>query len=160
MRHLALALFTSGIAALPAQSLAADLSGHWRFFERDAIAIPPRTYDHAADFILWQRADRIYGTWSESGHRLSEGCVKGTVKARTLLAELCLQDGSFGSESGAVCPKYAPSRDRFDLSGKSLVWHRYNEQARKWEKYVTLTRRNPVSKAAWPKECGADKPSS
>ncbi len=140
--------------------MAADLSGHWRYFERDAIAIPPRTYDHTADFILWQRADRIYGTWSESGHRGSEGCVKGAVKSRSLLAQLCLQDGSVGSESGAVCPTYAPPRDRFDLSGKSLVWYRYNDPARKWEKYVTLSKRNPVSKVTWPKECGADKPSS
>lgn len=158
MRHCALTLITAAIAALPGQSSAADLSGHWRFFERDAVKVAPRTVDHSADFILFQRADRIYGTWSENGHRLSEGCLKGNVKARSLLAELCLQDGSFGSESGAVCPKYAPPRDRFDLSGKSLVWHRYNEQARKWEKYLTLTKRNPVSKAAWPKECGADKP--
>lgn len=158
MRYLALALLTAGIAASPGQSLAADLSGHWRYFERDAIAIPPRTFDHLADFIFWQRGDRITGTWSQSGHRGSQGCVKGAVKIRSLLAQLCLQDGSFGSESGAVCPAYAPPRDRFDLSGKALVWHRYNDPASKWEKYITLTKRNSVSKAAGPKECGANEP--
>lgn len=158
MRDLALALLIAGVSASPGHSLAADLSGHWRYFERDASTIPPRTYDHSADFIFWQRADRIYGTWSENGHRLSEGCVKGAVKSRSVLAQLCLQDGSFGSESGAVCPTYAPPRDRFDLSGKSLVWYRYNDQARKWEKYITLTKRNPVAKGTWAKECGANEP--
>ena len=84
--------------------------------------------------------------------------MKGAVKSRSLVAQLCLQDGSFGRESGAVCPKYAPPRDRFDLSGKTLVWLRYNDQARKWEKYITLMKRNPVAKGTWAKECGAIEP--
>lgn len=158
VRYLALALVAVGIPVLPAQSLGADLSGHWRYFQRDGIAISPRTYDHSADFILWQRGDRVYGTWSESGQRASHGCLKGTVKSLSLQAQLCLHEGSFGSESGSVCPVYAPPRDRFDLSGKSLVWYRYNDPARKWEKYVTLSRRNSISNAARPKECGADAP--
>lgn len=156
VRYLALALVAVGIPALPAQSLSADFSGHWRYFQRDAIEITPRTYDHSADFVLWQRGDRVDGTWSESGHRASRGCLKGTVKSRSLQAQLCLEEGSFRSESGAVCPAYAPPRDRFDLSRKSLVWYRYHDQTRKWEKYVTLTRRNSISKATRPKECGAD----
>lgn len=160
MRYLALALLTVGITALPGQSLAADLSGHWRYFQRDAIEISPRTYDHSADFILWQRGDRVYGTWSESGHRGSQGCVKGVVKSRSMQAQMCLHDGSFGSGNGAVCPVYAPSRDRFDVSGKSLAWYRYNDQTRKWEKYITLTRRNSISKVTGRKECGADGPAS
>ena len=161
MRYLALALLTVGVTASPGQSLAADLSGHWRYFQRDAIEVSPRTYDHSADFILWQRGDRVYGTWSESGYRGSHGCVKGAVKSRSMQAQLCLEDGSFGTESGAVCPAYAPPRDRFDRSGKSLVWYRYNDQTHKWDKYVTLTKRNSVSKAAtWPKKCGADGPAS
>jgi hypothetical protein len=160
MRYLSLALLTVGITASAGQSLAADLSGHWRYFQRDAIEVSPRTYDHSADFILWQRGDRVYGTWSESGYRGSHGCVKGAVKSRSMQAQLCLEDGSFGTESGAVCPAYAPPRDRFDLSGKSLVWYRYNDQTRKWEKYVTLTRRNSISRATWPKKCGADGPAS
>ena len=158
MRYLALAVLTAGVTAQPGRSLAADLSGHWRYFQRDAIEVSPRTYDHSADFILWQRGNLVYGTWSESGYRGSQGCVKGTVKSRSMQAQLCLQDGSFGSESRAVCPAYAPPRDRFDRSGKSLVWYRYNDQTRKWEKYVTLTRRSATSKATWPEKCGADGP--
>jgi hypothetical protein len=68
---------------------------------------------------------------------------------------MCLEDGSFGSERGAVCPKYAPSTDRFERSRKTLIWYRYNDPARKWEKYVTLTKRNSLSTKPWPKECGA-----
>ncbi|MEO8186545.1 MAG: hypothetical protein ABI580_04185 [Burkholderiaceae bacterium] len=146
--------------ALPALSSAADFSGHWRYFERDAIEIAPRTYDHSADFIFWQRGDRVYGTWSESGNRGSHGCVKGIVTGRSLQAQVCLQEGSFGSEGGAVCPSYSQARDRFDLSRKSVVWYRYNEPAHKWEKYLTLAKRNSISRATWPKECGADHPAS
>lgn len=62
MRYLALALVAVGIPALPAQSLSADFSGHWRYFERDAIEITPRTYDHSADFVLWQRAPPVADT--------------------------------------------------------------------------------------------------
>jgi hypothetical protein len=160
MRYVALTLLTIGIAAWPGRSPAADFSGHWRYFQRDAIQIPPHTYDHSADFILWQRGNRVYGTWSESGHRGSLGCVKGVVKARSLEVQMCLEDGSFGSERGEICPAYAPPRDRFDLSQKSVVWYRYNEPARKWEKYLTLAKRNSISSATWPKGCGADSPSS
>ncbi len=154
MRSLACMLLILGVSALPGISWSADFSGHWRHFQRDAIQIPPRTYDHSADFILWQRGDQVYGTWSESGHRGSQGCVKGAVKSRSLHLQMCLEDGSFGSESGRVCPAYLPLRDRFDISRKSVVWYRFNEPARKWEQYVTLTKRNSVSRVSWPKECG------
>ena len=160
MRNLCLLVLALSAIALPTQSFAADFSGHWRYFERDAIEVAPQTYDHSADFILWQRGDRVYGTWSESGHLGSHGCVKGVVKGRSLQAQVCLQEGGFGSGRGQACPSYAPPRDRFDLSRKSVVWYRYNEPARKWEKYLTLVKRNPVSRASWPKECGSDIPSN
>ena len=154
MRHLSVTVLAIAAIALPAEALAADFSGHWRFFQRDAIQISPQTYDHSADFIFWQRGDRVYGTWSESGHRASHGCVKGVVKGRSVQVQMCLEEGSFGSESAAVCPNYAPSADRFDLSRKKLTWYRYNDPARKWEKHVTLTKRNSLSTKPWPKECG------
>ncbi len=157
--RLALTILTLTAVALPAPSFAADFSGHWRYFERDAIEVAPRTYDHSADFILWQRGDRVYGTWSEQGHRGSHGCVKGVVKARSLQTQMCLHQGSFGAEGGAVCPSYAAPSDRFDLARKSIIWYRYNEPARKWEKYLTLTKRNSLASTPWPKECGADAPS-
>ena len=154
MRHLSVTGLTIAAIGLPAQSLAADFSGHWRHFQRDAIQVAPATYDHSADFIFWQRGDRVYGTWSESGQRTSHGCVKGVAKGRSVLVQMCLEDGSFGSERAAVCPKYAPFTDRFDLSRKTLHWYRYSAPAGKWEKYVTLTKRNSVSSKSWPKECG------
>lgn len=160
MRSLALALLMIGTVAWPSQAAAADFSGHWRYFQRDAVQIPPLTYDHSADFILWQRGDRVYGTWSESGQRGSQGCIKGVAKARSLQVQMCLEGGSFGSERAGVCPAFAASRDRFDLARKSLVWYRYNEPASKWEKYLTLTKRNAVSSVTWPKECGTVSPSS
>ena len=159
MRHLCLTILAVAAIAVQAQSFAADFSGHWRHFERDAIEVAPRMYDHSADFIFWQRGDRVYGTWSESTHRGSQGCVKGVVKGRSLQVQLCVEEGSFGSERGKTCPAYAPARDRFDLARKSVTWYRYNEPARKWEKYLTLVKRNPISKATWPKECGPDIPS-
>jgi hypothetical protein len=155
MHQLCLTVLTIAAIALPPASLAADFSGHWRHFERDAIRIPPATYDHSADFIFWQRGDRVYGTWSESGHRESHGCVKGVAKGRLVQVQMCLQAGSFGSERAAVCPKYSPSTDRFDLSRKTLTWYRYNDAAGRWERYVTLTKRNSLSTKPWPKECGA-----
>lgn len=154
MRSLSLTVLTIA-AALPAELLAADFSGHWRHFERDAIQAPPNTYDHSADFIFWQRGDRVYGTWSESGERTSHGCVKGVAKGRSVQVQMCFEDASVGSQGAAICPKYAPANDRFDLSRKTLTWHRYNNPAGKWEKYVTLTKRNSVSTKPWPKECGA-----
>lgn len=155
MRHHCVTVLTIATLGLPLQSLAADFSGHWRHFQRDAIQIPPQSYDHSADFIFWQRGDRVYGTWSENGHRASHGCVKGVAKGRSVQVQMCMEEASFGSESAAVCPKFAPPRDRFQLSRKSLIWFRQNEAAGKWEKYVTLTKRNPVSVKPWPKECGA-----
>jgi hypothetical protein len=160
MRNLCLPVLALSAIALPAQSFAADFSGHWRHFERDAREVATRTYDHSADFIFWQTGDRVYGTWSESTHRGAQGCVKGVVKGRSLQGQMCEEDTSFGRERGEVCPAYAPPRDRFDLSRKSVVWYRYNEPARRWEKYLTLVKRNPVSRASWPKECGSDLPSS
>lgn len=155
MHLLHVTVLTLGVIALPLQSLAADFSGHWRHFQRDAIQIHPQSYDHSADFIFWQRGDRLYGTWSESGHRETHGCVKGVAKGRSVEVQMCLEAASFGSERAAVCPKYAPPSHRFDLSRKSLTWYRYNETSRKWEKYVTLTKRNAVPAKSWPKECGA-----
>ena len=110
MRYLALALLTVGITASPGQSLAADLSGHWRYFQRDAIEVSPRTYDHSADFILWQRGNRVYGTWSESGHRGSLGCVRCDKVRRVRRAEVRVLECY-----GARC--YANVNDDERLSG-------------------------------------------
>ena len=155
MHLLHVTVLTVAVIGLPLETVAADFSGHWRYFQRDAIQMPPQSYDHSADFIFWQRKDRVYGTWSESGHRESHGCVKGVAKGRSVEVQMCMEEASFGSERAAVCPRYAPPSDRFDLSRKSLIWYRYNEASRKWEKYLTLAKRNAVSTKPWPKECGA-----
>lgn len=157
MSGLLKALLPTAMLCLAASGSATNVSGQWRHSKSD----PPdasRQSTHTVDFTFWQRGDRVFGVWQDNGHRLSSGCIRGKVKGKYVAAQLCLEDGTYGSERGPVCPAYGSTLDRFQLAGDHLAWHRYNEQSRKWERYVTLQRRPEEAKAVWSSSCGTESP--